>query len=279
MQSAVTRVAADIRAGRPVLLFTSGHAVKRGLSLLIRDLVERYWVSHLAGPGSLVLHDLEMAWLGHTSEHVLANLYAGTFGCWREQAVFLEKVRLVRCFHDAWEAALEESPHKGLSVMPSPANTWFTVHPHIGADVFILQEAFDGSVFGAASVSAFRALASAVLRYARTGGTIIVLACGTTAPELLLKAFALLTNQVLPPFPQLTMLCFDLQSFPLDAPVEGSEAYYHRGDKTLLRRLPALFGESCVRGITGDIRDTFPLFYRSLVQEMSRVVQFPSGQG
>jgi hypothetical protein len=46
------------------------HVIKRGLSLLLVDLMERGFITHLAGNGAVSIHDFELCLIGETSEDV-----------------------------------------------------------------------------------------------------------------------------------------------------------------------------------------------------------------
>src|SRR5437867_12442398 len=65
---------------RAVVLMLGGHVVKGGLGPLLRELMHRGVVTHLALNGSAAIHDFELAAYGGTSEDVAAGLTDGTFG-------------------------------------------------------------------------------------------------------------------------------------------------------------------------------------------------------
>src|SRR5215204_1759002 len=76
-------VAARIRRarnlGKPVLWGVGGHVVKTGLAPVLVDLLRRGYVSGIVANGSVLVHDLEIALVGSTSEDVDATLGAGAF--------------------------------------------------------------------------------------------------------------------------------------------------------------------------------------------------------
>jgi len=57
-----------------------GHVIKVGLGPLLRELIRRGVITHLALNGSAAIHDFELAAYGGTSEDVAAGLADGTFG-------------------------------------------------------------------------------------------------------------------------------------------------------------------------------------------------------
>ncbi|MBK7709027.1 MAG: hypothetical protein IPJ30_25575 [Acidobacteria bacterium] len=75
--------------GKPVIWGIGGHVVKTGLAPVIIDLMKRGYVSAIAGNGSVLVHDTEIALAGFTSEDVDASLGEGDFGAARETGEIL----------------------------------------------------------------------------------------------------------------------------------------------------------------------------------------------
>src|SRR5260370_657071 len=67
-------------ASKPIIWGLGGHVVKTGLAPVILDLMSRGFVTAIAGNGSVLVHDAEIAMVGSTSEDVDATLGAGAFG-------------------------------------------------------------------------------------------------------------------------------------------------------------------------------------------------------
>ena len=67
------------RRGRPVIVGMGAHVVKVGLGPLLVDLMERGIVTALAMNGAVIIHDFELAFMGHTSEEVDAEIDSGRF--------------------------------------------------------------------------------------------------------------------------------------------------------------------------------------------------------
>ncbi len=65
---------------RGVVVMLGGHVIKVGLGPLLRELVSRGVITHVAMNGSAAIHDFELAAYGGTSEDVAAGLADGTFG-------------------------------------------------------------------------------------------------------------------------------------------------------------------------------------------------------
>src|SRR5262245_3799518 len=67
-----------------VMLIYGAHLIKNGGQLLINQLLERGWLTHLATNGAGIIHDWEFAFLGRSTESVRDNVATGTFGTWDE---------------------------------------------------------------------------------------------------------------------------------------------------------------------------------------------------
>jgi hypothetical protein len=82
------RAALDQKAA--VLLIYGAHLIKNGGQLLLNQMMERGWLTHLATNGAGVIHDWEFSFLGRSTESVRDNVATGTFGTWDETG---------RCIH------------------------------------------------------------------------------------------------------------------------------------------------------------------------------------
>jgi hypothetical protein len=73
-----------------VLLIYGAHLIKNGGQLVLRQLLDGGWLSHLATNGAGTIHDWEFAWLGRSTESVRENVATGTFGTWDETGRYLQ---------------------------------------------------------------------------------------------------------------------------------------------------------------------------------------------
>ncbi|MEI6970720.1 MAG: hypothetical protein WCL44_04315 [bacterium] len=85
----VERIVRARRNGRSVMLTFGAHAIKNGMGLVLRRLIEDGWVTHLATNGAGVIHDWEIAFQGATSEDVRGNMDRGQFGAWQETGYYI----------------------------------------------------------------------------------------------------------------------------------------------------------------------------------------------
>jgi hypothetical protein len=60
------------------------HLIRNGAALIVTDLMEQGFITHLASNGAGSIHDWEYAWLGRSTESVEQNVATGTFGTWDE---------------------------------------------------------------------------------------------------------------------------------------------------------------------------------------------------
>jgi hypothetical protein len=67
-----------------VMLMYGAHLLRNGAALIVTELMQRGWVTHLATNGAGTIHDWEYAWLGRSTESVEDNVASGTFGAWEE---------------------------------------------------------------------------------------------------------------------------------------------------------------------------------------------------
>src|SRR5216110_3532512 len=65
---------------RAVVVLLGGHVIKVGLGPVLRELLGRGVITHLALNGSAAIHDFELAAFGGTSEDVARGLADGSFG-------------------------------------------------------------------------------------------------------------------------------------------------------------------------------------------------------
>ncbi|MBI1371171.1 MAG: hypothetical protein GC159_00175 [Phycisphaera sp.] len=80
--------------GGAVMMAYGAHLVKNGCAPLVNALVRSGWITHLATQGAGIIHDLEFAWMGRSSESVRDNAPTGRFGTWDETGRFINTALL-----------------------------------------------------------------------------------------------------------------------------------------------------------------------------------------
>jgi len=86
-------IAEEIRKARKndtaVILAFGAHTIKNGMSPVLRAMINRGYITHLATNGAGIIHDWEFAYQGKSSEDVRSNVDKGLFGIWEETGYFL----------------------------------------------------------------------------------------------------------------------------------------------------------------------------------------------
>lgn len=189
------------RAERLVLLGMGAHPIKVGLNPVIIDLMKRRLITGLALNGAGIIHDTEVAMVGHTSEDVDQELGCGRFGMARETAEFLNEAiswggRAGLGLGQAVGRRLLQSelPFNRLSLLANAVALEIpvTVHVAVGTDIIHLHPSVDPEALGAATHLDFRLFAALVSRLAE--GAYLNLGSAVILPEVFVKALALARN-------------------------------------------------------------------------------------
>jgi hypothetical protein len=70
--------------GAAIILMYGAHLLRNGAALIVSEMMQQGWITHIATNGAGTIHDWEYAWLGRSTESVEQNVEAGTFGTWDE---------------------------------------------------------------------------------------------------------------------------------------------------------------------------------------------------
>ena len=213
-------VDAVVRAKRrdaPVLLGIGAHFIKVGLSPLLLQGLSKQIFDGIAMNGAGVIHDVELALAGKTSENVESQLADGSFGMARETARFIHSALASGVgeglgFGAAVGKALATSraPHRGRSLL---AGAWkrgvpVTVHVCIGTDITHMHPEADGALMGEASLRDFRSFCGLVARL--QGGVYLNVGSAVVLPEVFLKAVSIVRN-LGKPLSRITTVNMDFQ--------------------------------------------------------------------
>jgi hypothetical protein len=203
LRAVIAGVAAAARARRGVVLLVGGHVIKVGLGPLLRTLIERGVVSHLALNGAAAIHDFELAAFGGTSEDVESGLADGSFGMAEEtgaemNAAIAAAAGAEQGMGEGLARALEARaalPGRDASVLLAALahDVPVTVHAAIGAEIIHQHPTADGASLGATSHRDFRRLAGS-LPALDGGGAVLNLGSAVILPEVFLKALTIARN-------------------------------------------------------------------------------------
>jgi hypothetical protein len=258
---AARAIAYACRSRRTVLLGMGAHPIKVGLNPILIDALERGVFSGLALNGAGVIHDVEIALAGKTSEDVAAHLHRGEFGTARETAEFI---------HGAIKAASQEggkgigqavgeallqagAPFRRLSLLAAAArlNLPVTVHVALGTDIIHLHPAMDGAIMGALSHYDFRLFCRLVSTLEK--GVFVNLGSAVILPEVFLKAVSVARN-----------LGFSLQGLTT---LNMDFQRHYRPQVNVLER-PTQSGGTGIN-LTGHHEIMFPLLIAAVLEELT----------
>lgn len=194
----LVRAAVD---GKTIILGMGAHPVKVGLNPIIIDLLDRKIISGLAMNGAGIIHDAEVAMVGHTSEDVAAEIGEGRFGMADETGRLLNRAirEGAKRNHGLGESVgavlvKENFPYNRYSLLARAYDLDIpvTVHVAIGTDVIHFHPDVDGASVGRTSHRDFRLFARLVSML--EGGVFINLGSAVIIPEVFLKALSLVRN-------------------------------------------------------------------------------------
>jgi deoxyhypusine synthase len=195
------RIAKAASGRRMVLLGMGAHPIKVGLNPVLIDWMEKGILKGIATNGAGLIHDVELAMIGHTSEEVDEELSRGTFGMVRETHETIN--------HAIQEGAKEglgigeavgrkivtgDFPYKNLSLLATGYRLEIpiTVHVAIGTDITHMGPSADGAAIGKGSLKDFHTFASLVANLEK--GVFINLGSAVILPEVFLKAVGIARN-------------------------------------------------------------------------------------
>jgi hypothetical protein len=205
LRKVVTAVARAKWNRRPVIIGFGAHLIKCGLSPILIDLVNRGVVTGLATNGASVIHDVELALFGHTSEDVMAGLHLGEFGMTRETGDFLVQAierNVNKPFPMGLGAAVgmeinmqkREGRERSLFAQSVLRSAQPTVHVAIGTDTLHTHPHIRGELLGVGSMKDFETFVSRT-EHLNSGGVFINFGSAVIIPEVFLKALSLHRNR------------------------------------------------------------------------------------
>lgn len=201
VRSAISAISGAFEKKKPVVFGMGAHVIKVGLNPIVVDLMERGVITAVAMNGAGIIHDLEIALTGHTSEDVASVIGNGSFGMARETGTFLSAA-----IKKAGAASLGLGEAVGMSMIENKLplakksilaagarlSIPVTVHVAIGTDIIHMHPEFDPRDTGAATHRDFRTFASVIAGL--EGGVFLNVGSAVILPEVFLKAVTLARN-------------------------------------------------------------------------------------
>lgn len=191
------------RRGRPVIAGIGAHVVKVGLTPILVNLMKEGIVTAVAMNGAGIIHDFELALMGHTSEEVDDEIDEGRFGMAEETGRILnEAITLGHHNRQGLGEAIghymnrsnAQFPNRETSILATGAKLGIpvTVHVAVGTDIIHMHPAADGAAIGATSLLDFRRLAAVVA--GMEDGVYLNIGSAVVLPEVFLKTVSLGRN-------------------------------------------------------------------------------------
>ncbi len=280
LETVVARIATARENDRPVILMAGAHVIKVGLSRFVIDLMERGFITHVAGNGACAIHDYELALVGATTESVAHYIRSGQFGLWTDTGA-LNDIAVAAAERDVGfgeavgRTILDgDFPHKDISIHAAGVRLGIpvTIHVSLGYDIVHQHPNCDGAAIGAASYTDFLVFTHSVTQL--EGGVLLNYGSAIMGPEVYLKALAMVRNVAHPKGERIahfTTAVFDLIPLGEDLNTEAPKddpRYYYRPFKTILVRTVRDGGESFY--IRGDHTTTLPNLHRQLIPKRGR---------
>lgn len=271
------------KSGRPVIWMTGAHLIKNTFGRLLRDLLERDVITLVAMNAAGMIHDVELALIGETSENVPKALPAGQFGFAKETGELINNAlahgeKLKVGAGEALARLILGEPFPDKVEFPYPENSVIaggflagkpvTMHAGIGTDIVDQVPSWDPSAKGGCSGRDFLIFCAEVEKMTQ-GGVYLNVGTSVTGPEVFLKACSMSANVGNAPTKLLTGV-FDFRpADPKDVDDERKSGYYFRDIKSVVVRIPEAFGGEGYY-VQGDHLQTVPAFYQHLVQGAQR---------
>ncbi len=201
IKTVISSIVKAFNEKKSIVLGMGAHVIKVGLNPVIIDLMERGIITAVAMNGAGIIHDLELAMTGNTSEDVEASIKNGTFGMAHETCAFLSDSikKAGENLKGLGEAVGHSIVEKELPLMDKSIlaagfrlGIPVTVHVAIGTDIIHMHPGFDPKQTGLATHIDFRIFASVIATleegvYLNVGSAVIL-------PEIFLKAVTLARN-------------------------------------------------------------------------------------
>lgn len=191
------------RKRRPIIVGIGAHVIKVGLAPILTDLMNRGIVTAVAMNGAGIIHDFELAFLGHTSEEVDDEIDDGRFGMAEETGRILNEAithgaktgyGLGEAIGRYMNQTPAQFPHRAVSILATGARLSIpvTVHVAVGTDIIHMHPSADGAAIGATSLLDFRRLTAVVA--GMEGGVYLNIGSSVILPEVFLKTLSLGRN-------------------------------------------------------------------------------------
>ncbi len=201
LREIISAIVEAYRGNKVVAVGMGAHPTKVGLNPIVIDLMERGVISSVAVNGAVIIHDMELALAGKTSEDVDSEIGPGRFGMVEETPVILNEaiksgVKRGLGIGEAVGERIDSAdfPFRKESIVAAGYRLGIpvTVHVAIGTDIIHMHPSVDGAALGEGSIIDFRRFASVISRLDK--GVYLNIGSAVIMPEVFLKALTLVRN-------------------------------------------------------------------------------------
>jgi hypothetical protein len=237
-----------------IIIMMGAHVIKCGLSPLIINLIDKKIISHLAMNGACVIHDVEIANWGVTSEDVAEGLKDGSFGMASETADFINStlehnLKNSKGYGEVIGEKIISSgaKNKNLSILAAcvKGNIPFSVHSALGTEIIHQHPNLSGEAFGNKSLIDFQIFTNS-LTHLQKDSIVLNIGSAVILPEVFLKALTIVRNLGYPAHRFYTAV-FDIirhyrpaENVQIRPTLTGGKGYYFVGHHEIM--LPLLLG-------------------------------------
>ncbi len=248
----VQRYRQAIARKKAIIWMMGAHVIKVGISPLIIELLKRGMITHLAMNGACVIHDVEVAMWGITSEDVATALQDGSFGMAAETAEFINSALSANKGNQKGYGEVvgekliaEKAQNLNLSLQAAclEYDVPLSIHPALGTEIIHQHPNLDGPSFGEKALLDFQ-LFTRSLTTLREGSIVVNIGSAVIMPEVFLKALTVVRNLKYPAHGFYTAV-FDMirhyrpsENVKFRPTITGGKGYYFVGHHEMM--LPLL---------------------------------------
>lgn len=263
IKAVISSIATAFQEKKTIVFAMGAHVIKVGLNPVVIDLMDRGIVTAVAMNGAGIIHDLELAMSGQTSEDVATSIGNGTFGMAQETCDFLsdaihQAAKKSTGLGEAVGLSIIEKnlPFSDKSILAAGARLGLpvTVHVAIGTDTIHMHPGFDPEVTGAATHRDFRTIASVIATLEK--GVYLNVGSAVILPEVFLKAITLVRN-----------LGHNLENFTT---VNMDFIRHYRPMTNVVNRPTAVGGQGF--NLTGHHEIMLPLIAAGVIEQISNTM-------
>ncbi|NDV26685.1 hypothetical protein [Desulfovibrio sp. JC010] len=263
--------------GKARILMIGAHVIRSGVQRYLFELMETGLISCIAVNGACAIHDFEFALCGQTTESVAKYISSGQFGLWQETGLLNDIISQGNAQGLGFGEAVgryiceQKLPHAEASLFAKGYELGIpvTVHAGIGYDIIHEHPNCNGAAIGEASYRDFLIFCDRMEELEQ--GVVMNFGSAIMAPEIYLKALAMVRNASSNPICDFTTLVCDLHDLPEDINCEAPKndaRYYFRPWKTMLARTVADGGRSFY--VRGFHEQTIPQLWTAAVKLQAR---------